>query len=40
MLEHCRIELQVADVLTMAVTVETFMRLRSLIGVESLGYMN
>ncbi|MCI48405.1 cationic amino acid transporter 1-like, partial [Trifolium medium] len=39
-LEHCRTELQVADLLTKAVTVETFVRLKNLMCVKSLGNMN
>ncbi|GAU15418.1 hypothetical protein TSUD_44550 [Trifolium subterraneum] len=39
-LEHCRTDLQVADVLTKAVTVETFVRLRNLMCVKSLENMN
>ncbi|CAJ2662747.1 unnamed protein product [Trifolium pratense] len=39
-LEHCRKELQVADVLTKAVTVETFVRLRNLMCIKSLENMN
>jgi hypothetical protein len=39
-LEHCRTDLQVADVLTKAVTVETFVRLRNLMCVKSLESMN
>ncbi|GAU50018.1 hypothetical protein TSUD_331710 [Trifolium subterraneum] len=38
--EHCRTDLQVADVLTKAVTVETFVRLRNLMCVKSLENMN
>ncbi|MCI18519.1 cationic amino acid transporter 1-like [Trifolium medium] len=39
-LEHCRTELQVADVLTKVVTVETFVRLRNLMCIKSLENMN
>ncbi|MCI33107.1 cationic amino acid transporter 1-like, partial [Trifolium medium] len=39
-LEHCRTNLQVADVLTKAVTVETFVRLRNLMYIKSLKNMN
>ncbi|GAU32405.1 hypothetical protein TSUD_220940 [Trifolium subterraneum] len=39
-LEHCKTDLQVADVLTKAVTVETFIRLRNLMCVKSLENMN
>ncbi|GAU28814.1 hypothetical protein TSUD_21510 [Trifolium subterraneum] len=39
-LEHCRTDLQVADVLTKAVTVETFVRLRNMMCVGSLENMN
>jgi hypothetical protein len=39
-LEHCRTDLQVSDVLTKAVTVETFVRLRNLMCVKSLENMN
>ncbi|CAJ2661986.1 unnamed protein product [Trifolium pratense] len=39
-LEHCRTELQIADVLTKAVTVETFLRLKSLMCIRPLESMN
>ncbi|GAU11617.1 hypothetical protein TSUD_346090 [Trifolium subterraneum] len=39
-LEHCKTDLQVADVLTKAVRVETFVRLRNLMCVKSLENMN
>ncbi|GAU22960.1 hypothetical protein TSUD_247040 [Trifolium subterraneum] len=39
-LEHCKTDLQVADVLTKAVTVETFVRLRNLMCLKSLENMN
>ncbi|MCI59517.1 copia protein, partial [Trifolium medium] len=39
-LEHCRTELQVADLLTKAVTMETFVRLKNLMCVKSLDNMN
>jgi hypothetical protein len=35
-LEHCRTEVQVADLLTKGVTVEVFKRLKNLMGVKSL----
>jgi hypothetical protein len=39
-LEYCRTELQVADLLAKVVTVKPFIRLKGLMGVESLGNMN
>ena len=39
-LEHCRTELQVADLLTKGLTVEVFNRLKNLMGVKSLESMN
>jgi hypothetical protein len=39
-LEHCRTELQVADLLTKGVTVEVFNRLKNLMGAKSLESMN
>ncbi|MCI16115.1 cationic amino acid transporter 1-like, partial [Trifolium medium] len=39
-LEHCRTDLQVADLLTKAMTVETFKRLRNLMCIKSLDNMN
>jgi hypothetical protein len=39
-LEYCRTKLQVADLLAKVVTVKPFIRLKGLMGVESLGNMN
>jgi hypothetical protein len=39
-LEYCRTEMQVADLLAKVVTVKPFIRLKGLMGVESLGNMN
>jgi hypothetical protein len=39
-LEHCRSEVQVADVLTKSVQVEVFKRLRDMMGIVALAKMN
>lgn len=39
-LEHCRSEAQVADILTKAVKIEVFLKLRGLMGMESLANLN
>jgi hypothetical protein len=39
-LEHCRSELQIADILTKSVQVEVFKRLRDMMGVIALDEMN
>ena len=39
-LEHCRSEVQVADILTKGVKTEVFIKLRDLMGMESLANLN
>jgi hypothetical protein len=39
-LEHCRSEIQIADILTKSVQVEVFKRLRDMMGVIALDEMN
>jgi hypothetical protein len=39
-LEHCRSDIQIADVLTKSVQIEVFKKLRGMMGMQALAEMN